>query len=75
MPSVRVQSKTSRNPRSLLNLYCCGLSTVPAFLGELKSLESLNLSSNADLQIDAPLDFLVEGCPPPARRVDAQMER
>ena len=46
-----------------LDLSVCGLSTVPAFVGELKSLEVLDLSFNKDLQIDAPLDFLIEGCP------------
>ena len=45
-----------------LRLSRCGLRTVPAFVGELESLEILDLSSN-DFLIDAPLDFLVEGCP------------
>ena len=47
-----------------LNLsFCRRLSTVPAFVGELESLESLDLSWNRELQIDAPLDFLIKGCP------------
>ena len=36
--------------------------TVPVFVGELKSLEILDLSYN-DLQNDAPLDFLIKGFP------------
>ena len=53
------------NLRSLrvLDLHYCDLRTVPAFLGKLKSLEILRLNYNNDLQIDAPLDFLIEGCP------------
>ena len=47
----------------VLDLSHCGLRAVPAFLGELKSLKVLNLSCNFNLQIDAPLDFLIEGCP------------
>ena len=47
-----------------LNLYECGLRRVPAFVGELKSLECLDLSCNYTLQIDAStLDLLLEGCP------------
>ena len=46
-----------------LNLRYCGLRAVPAFVGELESLESLDLSLN-ELQIDATtLDFLIERCP------------
>ena len=45
-----------------LNLFCCGLRAVPAFVGELKSLESLLLSRN-DEQIFATLDFLVKASP------------
>jgi len=41
----------------------CGLRAFPASVGELESLEVLNLSYNSKLQIDAPLDFLIEGCP------------
>ena len=37
-------------------------STVPAFIGELKSLEVLDLNFN-DEQIYATLEFLIEGCP------------
>ena len=40
-----------------------GLRTVPARVGELESLEVLDLGGNDDLQIDAPLDFLIKGCP------------
>ena len=47
----------------IVNLVGCAFETVPAFLGELQSLELLDLSSNDDLQIVVPLDFLVEGCP------------
>ena len=32
-------------------------------MGELRSLKELNLSYNYALQIYAPLDFLIEGCP------------
>ena len=39
-----------------------GLRTVPAFISELKSLEVLDLRGN-NLQIYAPLDFLIKGCP------------
>jgi len=39
------------------------LSSLPKELGELKSLEVLDLYRNNDLQVDAPLDFLLEGCP------------
>jgi len=46
----------------VLVLSHCGLGTVPVFVGELKSLEILDLSYN-DLQNDAPLDFLIKGCP------------
>ena len=46
-----------------LDLSNCELRAVPTFVGELKSLEVLNLSWNEDLEIDSPLDFLVEGCP------------
>ena len=46
-----------------LHLSSCDLRAVPAFVGELKSLEVLSLTHNKELQIDAPLDFLVEGCP------------
>ena len=47
----------------VLNLSSCGLRAVPAFVGELESLESLDLCNNYALQIDAPLDFLIRGCP------------
>ena len=46
----------------VLVLSYCGLGTVPVFVGELKSLEILDLSYN-DLQNDAPLDFLIKGFP------------
>jgi len=47
----------------VLYLHECGLRAVPAFVGELKSLEILDLSYN-DFQIDtATLDFLIKGCP------------
>ena len=45
-----------------LDLSGCGLCAVPAFVGALESLEVLELSGN-DLLIDAPLDFLIWGCP------------
>ena len=32
-------------------------------MGKLRSLERLDLSGNEPLQLDAPLDFLLEGCP------------
>ena len=41
----------------------CDLRAVPAFVGELESLAILDLSDNNPLQIHAPLDFLIEGCP------------
>ena len=52
------------NMKSLreLSLSSCGLRTVPAFVGELESLEVLDLTEN-DVQIYTSLDFLVEGCP------------
>jgi hypothetical protein len=50
-----------KSPR-LLDLRRCGLHAVPAFVGELESLERLDLSYH-HLEIDAPLDFLIEGCP------------
>ena len=46
-----------------LVLSFCDLRAVPADIGELESLEVLSLSYNDHLQIHAPLDFLVEGCP------------
>ena len=46
----------------VLILSHCGLRTVPAFVGELESLELLDLSYN-DVQIDATLDSLIKGCP------------
>ena len=46
-----------------LDLAHCGLHAVPAFVGELESLEYLDLSFNDALEIRAPLDFLIEGCP------------
>ena len=45
-----------------LNLHKCRLYIVPAFIGALRSLEVLDLSEN-HLCINAPLDFLVSGCP------------
>ena len=47
----------------VLGLQCCYLRTIPAFVGDLESLEGLDLSLNYNLRIDAPLDFLVNGCP------------
>ena len=46
-----------------LELFWCGLRTVPAFVGELSALERLDLSCKDEMQIDAPLVFLLEGCP------------
>ena len=46
-----------------LRLRDCGLRRVPAFVRELSSLEELYLFENGDLQIDAPLDYLLECCP------------
>ena len=47
-----------------LDLCWCGLRRVPAFVGELKSLEVLDLGCDEPLQIDAStLDLLLEGCP------------
>ena len=46
----------------VLVLSHCGLGTVLVFVGELKSLEILDLTYN-DLQNDAPLDFLIKGFP------------
>ena len=46
-----------------LQLNKCGHRTVPAFVGELESLEVLNLSFVAEAQIRTPLDFLIKGCP------------
>ena len=46
-----------------LNLRNCGLRRVPAFVRELSSLEEICLGNNPDLQIDAPLDYLIECCP------------
>ena len=53
------------NMKSLreLRLIHCGLRAVPAFIGELESLEIFDLCYNSHLQIHAPLDILVEGCP------------
>ena len=49
------------SPRHL-NIQSCGLLTVPAFVGELASLEIFNLSESHQ-QISAPLGFLIQGCP------------
>ena len=46
----------------VLNLRCCGLRTFPAFVGELGSLEMLDLSFN-DFQLDDAIDVLIKGCP------------
>ena len=46
----------------VLSLASCNLRIVPAFVGELESLEALDLSWN-NFQIDAPLDFLIKCCP------------
>ena len=46
-----------------LFLSFCDLRAVPAFVGALESLAILDLSDNFPLQIHAPLDFLIEGCP------------
>ena len=46
-----------------LDLKFCGLRAVPASIGELESLEDLDLSSYYSAQIYAPLDFLIQGCP------------
>ena len=46
----------------VLALSYCGLRAVPAFVGELQSLERLDLSYN-DQQIFATLDILIEDCP------------
>jgi hypothetical protein len=46
-----------------LNLDKCGLRRVPAFVRELSSLENISLRQNEHLQIDAPLDDLIECCP------------
>ena len=43
-----------------LSLYV--LRAIPAFVGKLESLEVLDLSWNY-FRVDAPLDFLIEGCP------------
>ena len=45
----------------VLALSYCGLRAVPAFVGELQSLERLELSYNR--QIYATLDILIKGCP------------
>ena len=45
-----------------LDLHQCHLRTVPAFVGELKSLEVLDLSFSHEA-IVASLDFLIRGCP------------
>ena len=47
----------------VLNLSFGGLLAVPAFVGELESLGNLYLSDETALQIDAPLFFLIRGCP------------
>jgi Leucine-rich repeat (LRR) protein len=46
-----------------LRLGICGLRRVPAFVREVSSLEEIWLGSNADLQFDVPLNYLVECCP------------
>jgi len=46
----------------VLDLSHCGLRTVPAFVGELQSVERRILFDN-DEQICATLDILIEGCP------------
>ena len=47
----------------VLNLSSCYLRAVPAFVGELESLEVLNLAWS-DFEIDATtLEFLISGCP------------
>jgi len=51
--------------KSLRVLYLepCRLRTVPFFSSELESLEALDVSCTDDLEIDAPLDFLIRRCP------------
>ena len=51
------------NSLRLLYLQDCDLRRVPAFVRELSSLEEIMLDSNERMQIDAPLDDLVECCP------------
>ena len=46
-----------------LHLDNCDLRRVPVFVRELSSLEEISLFGNEHLQIDAPLDDLVECCP------------
>ena len=46
-----------------LDLRYCGLRAVPAFIGELESLEVLHLAWNDDLEIGSPFHLLIEGCP------------
>jgi hypothetical protein len=48
---------------SNLRLEICGLRRVPAFVRELSSLEEIVLFGNVGLEIDGPLDYLVECCP------------
>ena len=45
----------------VLTLRCCSLCTVPAFVGELKSLEVILFGN--DERIYNTLDFLIKGCP------------
>ena len=45
-----------------VNLRCCSLRTFPAFIGELGSLEMLDLSLN-DFQLDERIDVVIKGCP------------
>ena len=46
----------------ILDLACCGLGAVPAFVGELEALECLDLSEN-NMHVCTSLDLLIKGCP------------
>ena len=46
-----------------LDLTRCGLRTVPAFVGELKSLEVIGLTGNTELRTPDALAFLKKNCP------------
>ena len=49
--------------RDLL-LHDCGLRAIPAFVGDLPSLERLTVDAEDNTQVGVQaLDFLLEGCP------------
>lgn len=76
-PEDLVFPRTHGGMKSLreLNLGSCDIHAVPAFVGELRSLESLDLSFGDDFQIDASARLSFRGLSSPEGRGHAKMDR